>query len=47
MTKEDGHVYSHADGFDAKTAEDEPQPVRRPFPLPAALLALFTAIWLA
>src|SRR5687768_18329861 len=42
-------MYSHAD-FDAKPADtkyDEPQPVRSRFQLPATLLALFVAIWLA
>jgi putative membrane protein len=40
-------MYSHADSFDAKGADDKPQPVRPSFQLPATLLALFVAIWLA
>lgn len=40
-------MYSHAESFDAKAADDKSQPVRRSFPLPAILLALFVAIWLA
>ena len=40
-------MYSHADGFDVKAANDEPQPVHPRFQLPTTLLALFTAIWLA
>lgn len=40
-------MHSRADSFDAKAADDKQQPVRRPFPLPATLLALFVTIWLA
>jgi putative membrane protein len=39
-------MYSRADSA-AKAADDKPQPIRGPFQLPATLLALFAAIWLA
>ena len=40
-------MYSHADSFDAKAAKDKPQPVHPRLQLPATLLALFAAVWLA